>query len=234
MAGLDANTLLLAHFNGDDGSTADYTAETGQTISLEGTAQLDTAQKVFGTASFLLDGNSDYGTVPNSTNWNFGTYATIDCRIRLASLPSSGGSVTICSRGSDTSNLWSFRVSNVSGSYYLRFNQSGTIIDTLQSYAFSTNTWYHVAWVKNGNDHLLFVNGNQIGSTVTDADAITEFTTVLNIGKYQDASRWFPGWIEEFRVSNIARWTSNFTPPTEAYSADATVPKLRCLMGVGQ
>ena len=40
----DSFTKLLIHFDGTDGSMDDYTAETGQTVSLEGTAQLDTSQ----------------------------------------------------------------------------------------------------------------------------------------------------------------------------------------------
>jgi hypothetical protein len=43
---------LLIQFNGIDGANT-YTAETGQTVTFVGTAQLDTDQKKFGTASLL-------------------------------------------------------------------------------------------------------------------------------------------------------------------------------------
>ncbi len=60
----DAYTKLLIHFDGTDADINDQTAATGQTVSLEGNAQLDTAQKKFGTASLYCDGTGDYATAP--------------------------------------------------------------------------------------------------------------------------------------------------------------------------
>ncbi len=70
-AGIDSDTKLLIHFDGADEAQA-YTAETGQTVTFEANAQLDTAQKKFGTASLLLDGTDDKVTVPDSLDWVFG------------------------------------------------------------------------------------------------------------------------------------------------------------------
>jgi hypothetical protein len=40
---------------------------------------------------------------------------------------------------------------------------------------------------------------------------------VFEIGA-QNGSNYFNGWIDEVRISKgIARWTSNFTPPTQPY-----------------
>lgn len=39
----------------------------------------------------------------------------------------------------------------------------------------------------------------------------------LMIGKYRDYGLYLNGMIDEFRISNIARWTSNFTPPARPY-----------------
>ena len=43
------------------------------------------------------------------------------------------------------------------------------------------------------------------------------------------------GWMDECRISKgIARWTANFTPPTEAYSPDGVTFLSRlALMGCG-
>ena len=82
MSGIDAYTKLCSHFNGADGAT-DYTDPVAGAATFGGTAQLDTAQKEFGTAALLLDGNSDYVTYPDSDDWSFGTGDfTIDFWIR--------------------------------------------------------------------------------------------------------------------------------------------------------
>ena len=63
-----------------------------------------------------------------------------------------------------------------------------------------------------------YVNG--VGGTpVTFSDAaITEFSGHAVIGLYSPASNLpFAGYIDEFRISHVARYTSNFTPTTEAF-----------------
>jgi len=69
-AGGSAHALisLLLHFDGTDGATT--TTDDGpdeRTITLAGDAELDTAQKKFGTASLLLDGNGDLAAIALKT-----------------------------------------------------------------------------------------------------------------------------------------------------------------------
>ena len=67
---------------------------------------------------------------------------------------------------------------------------------------------------------MVFVDGTQIGTTVSDTDAHGNYTGVLHIGIHDDATNYaLNGWLDEVRISKgIARWTTNFTPPTAAYS----------------
>ncbi len=52
---------LLANFDGTDGATSSVDeSENTHVLIFSGDAQLDTAQKKFGTASLLLDGTGDY------------------------------------------------------------------------------------------------------------------------------------------------------------------------------
>jgi len=68
-----------------------------------------------------------------------------------------------------------------------------------------------------------FVDGVQAGETVIDRSAIINTSNYHpRIGSSINGSMNFDGRMDEFRVSRgVARWTENFTPPSEAYEADA-------------
>lgn len=90
-----STTVLVVNFNGADGDKADYTAETGQTVSMGTTlandAQLNTTQKKFGSASLVLT-HSDYVTIPDSDNFYFADKPfTIDFWVRFNDLSTSQG-----------------------------------------------------------------------------------------------------------------------------------------------
>ena len=60
MAGIDSYTKLMLHCDGLDTSTT-FTDESGEghVVTALGNAQVDTAQKVFGTGSALFDNSGD-------------------------------------------------------------------------------------------------------------------------------------------------------------------------------
>lgn len=79
--------------------------------------------------------------------------------------------------------------------------------------------WQHFAVVRQGNKFLIFNNGSKVSEVTNDA-AFTSFEGPLYIGEYDyddDTDDQFTGYLDELRISNIARWTENFTPPTEPY-----------------
>lgn len=80
------------------------------------------------------------------------------------------------------------------------------------------DTWTHRAFCKSGSTIYAFQDGVLV-STIETSGAITMMPTVM-IGVRTVSASGFVGYIDEVRVSNIARWTSNFTPPTEPYSED--------------
>src|SRR3990167_8969973 len=101
----DSYTKLLLHGDGSDASTT-ITDEIGKTVTAVGNAQLDTAQKKFGTASILLDGTGDYATVPDSDDWNFGAGDfTIDFWVRFNGVAESEA---FCGQDQDATNHWYF------------------------------------------------------------------------------------------------------------------------------
>lgn len=83
---VDSPTKLLLSMNGSDASTT-FTDEsdTIHTVTAVNNAQLDTADKKFGTASGLFDGTLDYLTVPDHTDWDFsGGIWTVDTWIKVS------------------------------------------------------------------------------------------------------------------------------------------------------
>lgn len=226
----DGYTKLLAHFDGNDGAKEVVdSGNTGHISSLVNTAQISTAYRKIGNGSLFLDGNSDYITVPDSADWNFGTGDfTIDCWVNRNSLTGNQGIVA----------------QYVSGASFLKFEVTSTairfatyvgswLIDIIASYTFAANTWYHLAVVRKGttgSDWILFVNGVSQAITLQNGayDAtMPNIAADLLVGANAPVSEMISGYIDELRVSKgIARWTSNFTPQTTPYTSDANTQLL--------
>lgn len=79
-------------------------------------------------------------------------------------------------------------------------------------YAVFSN-WVHIAITKNATTIKIYVNGGLIAET-SPTDLSVYFSNFSGTKSFIGMST-TP--IDEFRVSNIVRWTNNFTPPTSAY-----------------
>lgn len=82
------------------------------------------------------------------------------------------------------------------------------------------NVWSHVAFVRDGINLRLFVAGQQDATPInvgTLSGRQTTATRQLQIGKFRTQPS-FSGRIDEVRISNVARYTTNFTPPTTELS----------------
>ena len=80
--------------------------------------------------------------------------------------------------------------------------------------------WTHVAVVRVSGVTSLYVNGvSKWSASLGD----TLINGRIAIGRRTwHASAWYTGYVDDLRVTNAARWTSNFTPPTAAYITQAT------------
>ena len=85
--------------------------------------------------------------------------------------------------------------------------------------AASANTWYHVAVCRSGTSTKLFIDGTQEGSTYSDSTVYTQPNDRCILGGYYDSADYdFNGYIDEVRISKMARYTSNFTAPAEPFA----------------
>ncbi len=215
---------LLLHMKGTDATTT-FTDSglTPKTGTAAGTAQIDTAQSVFGGASGLFDGSTaTYVSFADSDDWNFGSGDfTIDFRVRWNGAPGSTGIMGQSNGGGNNlkwgvywngtvANQLAFHISNPATSQY----------NVSWAWTPSADTWYHLAIVRSGNSWYLFVNGTQTGGTQMQSVAVADVGTDLRIGADGEAWRALNGWLDEVRISKgVARWISNFTLPSAEYSA---------------
>jgi hypothetical protein len=217
---IDSYTKLLLHGDGTDGSVS-ITDEIGKTVTVAGSTQIDTAQKVFGTGSILFDGTTDYLTVADSADWYFGTGDfTIDFRVRFHD-PTKVINYLVAQETNADNGFILYHVGTENKTRLAVQSGGSSAVFLDNSWTPTADTWYHFAVVRYGNEWKMYVNGSQIGNTVTDSSGVEDYTGSLRIGgRESDAGsgREFNGWIDELRISKgIARWTSNFTPPTSAY-----------------
>jgi hypothetical protein len=181
-------------------------------------AQISTSVFKYGTGSMKFDGTGDYlNTSPaNQAAFAFGSG---DFTIEMWVYAATTGT---------TKGLYDSRPSGTNGAYAFIYLDSSNVISylinsgggTITGTALSVSTWYHVAVARSGTSTKLFLNGVQVGSTLTDSN------TYLNAGTSRpfiganasSLGSYFNGYIDDLRVTKgIARYTATFTPPTAAF-----------------
>ena len=160
--------------------------------------------------------NIDKGKVTTGTNSGF-AYGTGDFTYEAWVRPEVDNGTL------NTSNMYIFDhgSGNLGGaSYYngvLRY-YNGTVYDSTQ--AINNYEWAHIAVSRSSGYTILFYNGTAVRGISNDT--FNYAATSFVIGGYgaNNAYGW-NGRMAEVRVSNIARYTSNFTPPTTGFTSDS-------------
>jgi hypothetical protein len=194
-----------------------------------GNAQISTAVKKYGTGSMYFDGSGDYLQTPLNQSVNFGTNSfTIEMWVNPSTTNHQSAclftqehvaanntpiSIAIFLNGGNfetVGNGISFGVYNGSSWTVLQHNLATIPI----------NTWTFIALVRNGNVFTMYVNGTSVGST-TNSTSCSLGSTPYFLGRRWDLAGSYPyynGYIDDFRITRgVARYTSNFTPPTSQF-----------------
>lgn len=221
----DANTTLLLHFNDYNGST-NIVDDGGQTITeglrssltatVVGNAQISTSQYKFGSSSAYFDGSGDAVRFPaTAPTW----LGIIDFTIEFWAYTINYTTIRhfYDQRTVTTSQVVPLiRVTTTGAlSYYV----SGADRITSSSDAILTDTWQHIAVVRSNGTTRMYLDGVQVGSDYADTNFYVRSQPV--IGGYTSGANSHYGYIDEVRVSNIARYTGNFTPASEPFTNDA-------------
>lgn len=217
----DPHTKLLLH--GDsfiDGS------KDKRVITNTGVA-VSAAQSKFGDSSFYFNGSAyltmpgyDFGTDDFTIDWwEYPTNANAGTRftnVYCTSYATQAGGLLTHLYYSNSLQIW---LSNKTG---------GASTSDWNVFAGETlgnnvvNTWTHRAVVRSGGSLMFFKNGtleytynigtNRIGYSADRPWGIGNWAS-----DYMQTGYSYTGYIDEFRVSDIARWMESFTPPTEPY-----------------
>lgn len=198
-----------------------------KTVTANGNAQIDTAQSVFGGASGLFDGNGDFLSSADHTDWDFvnGDFS-IEFRVRFNSL---GHACFYCQQsGSGASqNMIYIDYLHSTQLRFTYYTYSGGYRDTVGTcdWTPSANTWYSIAIVRSGSTLYMFIDGVSQTVTLDGFVSMVDIAGEIHIGKSQEdatPSKYLNGWLDEYRISKgIARQTTNYTPSASAFVYDS-------------
>ena len=224
-----SNVYQVSEFNGTEdviladpttiGRPIKHDATESSTLTFQNDAHINSRIKRFGKSSLEL-GNDDYvlsGTVTPDLKFEEGDF-TIEMFIRVDEATIQDN--VLFAINTDASNFIQFRLANQKGlAFEANISGSATTVEgantLIESQQFAKRRFAHVAVTRDLTEEKLFLHYN--GNTISDSSFAVEnltFTTNTEIGTT------FKGYIDEVRVSNIPRYSANFTPPTKRFRPD--------------
>ena len=172
--------------------------------------------------SVEFDGSGDSVSIPDSSDLDFGSGDyTVECWFRQTGAFQDWRSILAKFDGSGSIWIHTGSGGKIAGGY----NQN---VIAQQSGVFTLNTWNHVAISRSGTSWRLFLNGAQMGSTLTESGS-NDNNHALLIGDIGGVSgREFEGQISNVRVvKGTALYTSSFKPQLKTVE-NITNTKLLC------
>jgi hypothetical protein len=234
-----SSVVALLHFNGTDGSTT-FTDVKSNVWTAYGDAQIDTSQKVFGTASGLFDGTGDHIRTPATTNLEFRAGAfTVEGRCRLASFATG---CALFARMSSSNNITFEHEITIFEDriefYYGRRGINSSVTRFFLPASLVLNTFAYVVLQRNGSGNFqAYLNGTPgtqyqtaaLGPSPSYGSIVTgTYTNAVDLGSNSmDFSiagdplgiHMTNGHWDEVRITKgVARYSGSFTPSAYPFS----------------
>ena len=212
----DEHTKLLLHFD-----KLPYADEINSNIIITSTGSSKiTSKGKFANAAVFPADNSHYidVEVPNLSSIIKGTSWTIDWWEYCLSNPTGGGAFVLSGQNV-YSMIAGYNHTTGGTAKYLYISSNGStwnISNHLQMGEQLPNQWVHRAMVKNGTSLKIYQNGNLFLDT-TISNSINMTNNKIRFSTVWSENTGLSGYMDEFRISDIARWTGNFTPSTQRY-----------------
>jgi hypothetical protein len=199
------NTSLLLNFT----NAGIYDATSKNDLETVGNAQISTTQSKWGGSSISFDGTGDWLLIPDQPPQRIGTG---NFTVEMWVYRNSSGTYGLAGKGTGTTG---WLVSLNSSNQVVFTYGSSTITSTG---TVSATTWTHIAVVREGtstNQTKIYINGTNdgTGTVSTDFNQINS----MYIGADRTGGSAANAYVQDVRITNYARYTSNFTPPTAAF-----------------
>jgi hypothetical protein len=209
------NVSLLLHFSGSnrssrfiDNSLNNYTA------SISGSPVISTNESKFNNSSLFLSNNSflyySQSLLPLSSDFTVESWVQPISYVNQPAIWSQGNGYPF---GANRLQLYL----NTSGNVIVQYGMSNIITSSL---LVPLSKWTNITFVKSSNIQYLFIDG-----TLTNTSSISTLETAAFIigNNYSLGSQYFNGYIDEFRITNSARYSSSFTVSDVEFSNANTV-----------
>ncbi len=227
-------TVALYHFDTGTGHTSDSGSYSGAN-NLTNSGSTSTTGKFFEGAS-LVAASSQYLTLPHTSSVAVMTsYMTVDLWVRMTSLPPANGTKMIfASKMGATGQMgWEFGIKRQGANYQLYFlgSLNGTASTEVKSANLTgaeqtalTGGFNHLAvtWDK-GTVKIFLAGASKISGVIGSAGTSTLFnnsSTAFRVGTIAAGGSYLNGVVDEIRLSQTVRWTTGFTVPASAFTAD--------------
>lgn len=204
----------------------DATDVTGKIVTNTGVI-FDTNIVKTGTKSaYFKSDNVSYLSMDNSTGQNsFGTDDfTIECWYNMSSWVSTDPTIASIRKTSGSIGygwrlFFNHSTNKLSFEMYDNNDSTATLIESTTLGGLGHyNIWNHVAVVRKGTVVKIFVNGILQGSTTISStfNIVPNSTTPFEIGS-SVISEYFTGYLDDFRITKLARYSANFFPLTDSF-----------------
>jgi hypothetical protein len=222
-------TTLLLPGNGTNGAQ-NNTFLDGSTNNFTITRNGNTTQGTFSPFSQTgwgnyFDGAGDYLTLASNAAFSFGTGS-----FTYETWFYSTGTTSAANVFYDLSNAngaGSFAIFTTGGVLYIRIGGTGNDLTYTLTSSW-TNTWHHLAVVRNGTTLTIYLDGTSV-ATGTRAQDVTQSTPYIGDSINALAGYSFGGYLSNTRVvKGTAVYTGNFTPPTSQLTAISGTSLLTC------
>lgn len=221
-----ANVTLLLPLSNSDGKNYGSVGGT-MTVGTGGNTGFTSAVSKWGKGSYLCDGTTGYGTLPNSQN-GYGIVSqsfTIELWANVTSHGSYGGFLSQADRAGATpvDRGWQFTFYNATDQIWITTNRNAT--NTSQNLtsagAITLNTWHHLAITRNSSNRTdIWVDGVSVANTtaITATDIYIEdaLAKPMKIGASREGSmRTQTLYMNDVRITQgVCRYTASFAVPT--------------------
>ena len=223
-------TTLLLPFDGSNGATTTSDlSDSNQSVTFNNSAVISTAQSKFGGSSFYSASNGDIAQITNKSITNHlhtASNFTVEFWHKSTESGTPSGFFFDTTWTSTNYGMWMGYYSGEWRFAVCKASSGNYVVRTEISATWSNPTdWHHFALVRNGTTYTYYVDGSSVatGTSAGGEGTISNDSGYsFGLGGVLDNTAYsLNGYYDDLRISHLARYTGNFTPPTTAHLTSA-------------